>query len=384
MMEITRERNLQPFMTETLPEKMVFIGGPRQVGKTTLSLHIAERLAKKTRQQSAYLNWDIVKDRRLLTAGEIPENSRIIVLDEIHKYARWRNLVKGFYDGAAKSRSFIITGSARLDYYRKGGDSLQGRFRYFRLHPYSVNELGIKSLSDLQTLLKFGGFPEPLYRQNETEWRLWQKDRIERVIHDDLRDLESVKEISLIDELGNALPARAGSILSLKSLAEELQVSHGSVDRWLTILERLYYCFRIPPFGAPRIRAVKKEQKLFLWDWSTCESSGARLENLVACQLLKYCHFHEDTAGHKMELRYLRDIDKREVDFVVLKAGKPQFAVECKSGERSVAPTVRYFKERTAIPQFYQVHLGTRDYQDKLAGIRVLPFLTFCRELELP
>jgi uncharacterized protein len=139
-----------------------------------------------------------------------------------------------------------------------------------------------------------------------------------------------------------------------------------------------------PVYGSPRIRAVKKEQKMYLWDWSSAPSSGARFENLVASQLLKYCHFIEDTKGHKMELRFLRDTDKREVDFVVMNGKSALFAVECKTGEKQVSPAVRYFKERTPIPQFYQVHMGERDFEDKMAGIRVLPFLKFCRLLEMP
>ena len=154
------------------------------------------------------------------------------------------------------------------------------------------------------------------------------------------------------------------------------------MERWITILENLYLCFRISPFGAPKVRAVKKERKLYLWDWSMTPEGGARFENLVASQLLKYCHFVEDTEGNAMELRFLRDTDRREVDFVVLKDRKPLFAVECKTGERSLSPAIRYFAERTSIPRFFQVHLGDRHFENGWAT--VLPFRTFCRELHLP
>ena len=85
-----------------------------------------------------------------------------------------------------------------------------------------------------------------------------------------------------------------------------------------------------------------------------------------------------------MELRYIRDTDRREVDFVVLEEGKPLFAVECKTGEKSVNPACYYFKERTAIPRFYQVHLGTKHYGDEEKGVRVLPFEVFRQEMNLP
>ncbi|OFZ12228.1 MAG: AAA family ATPase [Bdellovibrionales bacterium RBG_16_40_8] len=386
MTKITHDRSLLPFISKALPQKMVFLGGPRQVGKTTLALYLLGKDKKKTidTEHPAYLNWDIPNHRKKLMLGELPPGEKFIVLDEIHKYAKWRNLVKGFYDGSRGKKSFIITGSARLDYYRRGGDSIQGRYRYFRLHPYSVNELGLTNAQDIESLLRYGGFPEPFSRQDETELRLWQRDRIERVVYDDLRDLEIVKEISLIEELVEALPARVSSCLSIKSLREDLQVSHEAVERWVSILERLYYCYRIPPYGSPRIRAVKKEQKLYLWDWSSVTEDGPCFENLVASQLLKFCHFKEDTEGFKMELRFLRDTNNREVDFVVLKDKKPLFAVECKTGERQVSPAIYYFSERVPIPQFYQVHRGQRDFEDKDAKIRVLPFYRFCKELEMP
>ncbi len=159
---------------------------------------------------------------------------------------------------------------------------------------------------------------------------------------------------------------------------------HETAERWLAILERVYLCFRIAPYGAPRIRAVKKEQKLYLTDWSRVPDAGARFENFVACQLLKYCHLVEDTEGYAMEVRYLRDTDRREVDFVVLRDRQPLFAVECKTGERSVSAAARYFRERTPIPRFYQVHLGAADWGDAAGAVRVAPYHVFCSELGLP
>lgn len=360
---------------------MAFIGGPRQVGKTTLALALVGDRA--TERHPAYLNWDDPRAAAHLRRLELPPDEPLLVLDEIHKYARWRNLVKGIYDSERSRRAIVVTGSARLDYYRKGGDSLANRYRYFRLHPFSLAEINARpTKSDLNALLRFGGFPEPLLSQDEREHRIWQRDRVSRVVREDLRDLEQVREISLLEQLVELLPPRVGSPLSVKSLREDLGVDHKTVERWLSIFENLYLCFRVPPYGPAKVRAVKKERKLYLWDWSMTPEGGARFENLVASQLLKLCHFVEDTEGHRMELRFLRDTDKREVDFVVLRAGAPLFAVECKSGERAISPAIRYFAERTPIPHFYQVHLGERHYQSGAAT--VLPFSTFCRELGLP
>ena len=377
----SQPRYLESAVAAALARKMVFLGGPRQVGKTTLALSLLGAGADET--HPAYFNWDDPRSAARVRRAELPPGETLLLFDEIHKYARWRNLVKGIYDTEKSRRRILVTGSARLDYYRKGGDSLANRYRYFRLHPFSLREMNAApSQSDLDALLRFGGFPEPLFQQDEREHRIWQRDRVSRVVRDDLRDLEQVREISLVEHLVDLLPARVGSPLSIKSLREDLQVDHKTALRWITILENLYLCFRISPFGAPKIRAVKKEQKLYLWDWSMAPEGGPRFENLVASQLLKYCHWIEDTEGHAMELRFLRDTDKREVDFVVLRNRKPLFAVECKSGERGVGPAIGYFAERTSIPRFYQVHLGERHFETGPAT--VLPFRSFCQELGMP
>jgi predicted AAA+ superfamily ATPase len=374
-------RYLEDAVTRALTQKMVFVGGPRQVGKTTFALGLLGPRADE--RHPAYLNWDHPAIRPRLRNAELPPDQALLLFDEIHKYARWRNLLKGIYDTERSRRRILVTGSARLDYYRKGGDSLAGRYRYFRLHPFSLRELGrAPSRSDLDHLLQFGGFPEPLFSRGEADHRIWQRDRLARVVREDLRDLEQIREISLVEHLVALLPDRVGAPLSIRSLSEDLQVDHKTADRWLQALEHMYVCFRVAPYGPPKVRAVKKERKLYLWDWSAVVARGPRFENLVASQLLKYCHWIEDTEGHAMELRFLRDTDRREVDFVVLRDRKPEFAVECKSGETAVSPAVRYFAERTVIPQFYQVHQGDRHYQQ--GRVTVVPFRRWCDDLNFP
>lgn len=376
----TLSRYLAGPIDQDLQRKMVFLGGPRQVGKTTLALAL---LRAEDARHPAYLNWDSPGVRQTLLRGELPGGEKRLVLDEIHKFPRWRNLVKGFYDTEGDRRSFLITGSARLEHYRKGGDSLQGRYHYYRLHPLSLGEISTDpSATDLDALLQFGGFPEPFLAGDTRTWRRWQRERQSRVLYEDLRDLENVRHVALLELLAEALPHRVGAPLSIRSLSEDLQVAHETVARWLGILENLFVCFRIPPFGAPRIRAVKKETKLYLWDWSQTPGKGERFENLVACHLLKYCHLLEDTEGYRMELRFIRDTDRREIDFVVMRETEPLFAVECKSGDKSPSRAIEYFRQRTPVRNFYQVHLGERDYV--AGGTRVLPFRSLCKELKLP
>ncbi|MFH1728195.1 MAG: ATP-binding protein [Pseudomonadota bacterium] len=380
---ITKNRYLKDNIKENIKDKMIFIGGPRQVGKTTFALSYVG--IEKGDLHPAYLNWDIKSHRDMIIKEEFPKFENLMIFDEIHKYSRWRRLMKGFYDEYYPKKNVIVTGSARLDYYKKGGDSLLGRYRYYRLHPYSLSEISKNpSNSDLEALLKFGGFPEPLSKSSENSWRLWQRERISRVIEDDLRDLERVNEISLLEVLMQALPDRVGSCLSLQSLREDLEVSHDSIGRWLCIFDNLYLTFRISPFGSPKIKAVKKEQKLYFWDWTQVPDEGIRFENMVAAQLLKYCHFIEDTSGYNMELRYIRDIEKREIDFVVLKEGKPLFAVECKLKFSNVSNVFKYFRLRAEIPKYFIVHLGEKDFGDEDINVRVIPFIKFVKLLDMP
>jgi len=368
-------RYLKTAVAADLREKMVFLGGPRQVGKTTLALSL---LDGGSEEHPAYINWDDVMSRKAVLQGALPADEGLIILDEIHKYKGWRNLVKGFYDVNKSRKRFLITGSAKLDHYRRGGDSLQGRYHYHRLHPLSLHEVSDNpARSDLDHLLRFGGFPEPFIKGNARHWNRWQRERQSRVIQDDLINLEQVKEISQLDLLTQVLPERVGSPLSINNLREDLSVAFETADRWVTILENLYFCFRIQPFGLPQLRAARKEKKLYMWDWSVCDDPSARFENLVASNLLKYCHLTEDQEGDRMELRFVRDSMRRELDFVVVRNRKPEFAIECKTGDRELSRNIAYFAARTDIPVFYQVHMETRDCEVAANRARVLPFTTF-------
>jgi predicted AAA+ superfamily ATPase len=376
------ERYLKTAVTRDLEEKMVFLGGPRQVGKTTLALSLLGDGGNET--HPAYLNWDDIVARKSLLRGALPPEQNLIILDEIHKYKGWRSLVKGFYDVNKSSRRFLVTGSARLDHYRRGGDSLQGRYHYHRLHPLSLYEANPQPTSaDLQHLLQFGGFPEPFCKGSSRHWRRWQKERRSRVVQEDLVNLEHVKEVAQIDLLATILPERVGSLLSVNNLREDLSVAFETADRWITILENLYFCFRIQPHGLSNLRVARKEKKLYMWDWSLCDDAGARFENLVASNLLKYCHFIEDGEGDRMELRFVRDSMGRELDFVVLRNSQPEFAVECKTGEREISRNIVYFAARTNIRRFYQVHQGQKDCEMPKSRARILPMTVWARELAI-
>lgn len=360
--------------TETdLRQKMVFIGGPRQVGKTTLASQLQGFDSK------GYLNWDIPEHRERILKQEWPL-SELWVFDELHKYRSWRNLLKGLYDQYKAAHRVLVTGSARLNVYRHGGDSLQGRYHYLRLHPLSVAELGIRSAKEFMNLLELGGFPEPFFRGGKTDAKRWSREYRTRLIQEDLTSLERVQDLGNMELLMLRLPDLVGSPLSINAIREDLQVSHKTVKNWLEILERLYAIFRISPFGAPQIRAVKKEQKHYHFDWTLMDDPGARFENLVGCHLLKWVNFKEDTEGEDLALRYFRDVDGREIDFIVTRKEKPVLAVECKWQDADLSKSLSYFRARFTDCETWQVSAtGKKDYLSN--GTRVSPALTLLRTL---
>lgn len=367
------DRYLQPQVLQDLARKMVFIGGPRQVGKTSL----ARRLLPAPQSE---LNYDVAAHRQAILKRELPVGD-LWFFDEIHKYRGWRNYLKGLFDTPGRSQRILVTGSARLDLYRFGGDSLQGRYFYLRLHPFSLAELGGHA-DLLPALLALGGFPEPFTGGSQTQARRWALAYRERLIREEVTSLEQVSDLGKLELLALSLPGRVGSPLSLNSLREDLQVSQPTVARWVSILERVYGIFRIPPFGAPKLRAVKKALKHYHYDWAVVDEPGARFENLVASHLLKWVEYQIDTQGRALELRYFRDIDGREVDFVIVEGAlKPVAFIECKLGDDPPGLGLRYLKARFPDVTAWQVSAhGQRDYLSA-DGIRVAPAARLLRDL---
>jgi len=366
------DRYLRPQIERDLSKKMVFVAGPRQVGKTTLARSLDEG-------DGGYLNWDVAEHRERILRRELPD-APLWIFDEIHKHRGWRNYLKGLWDGRRAKQRILVTGSARLERYRRGGDSLQGRYHLLRLHPLSVAELDLKTPQDLRTLLTLGGFPEPWFGGSETEARRWSREHRARLVREDVVDLERVSDLGAMELLAMSLPDRVGSPLSINSLREDLQFAHATVARWIDILERLYAIFRVPPFGAPRLRAVKQAQKHYQFDW-TLVAEPARFENLVACHLLKWVHHEQDVRGRDLDLRYFRDVDGREVDFVVVEGKKPLLFVECKWADDAVDGGLRYLHAKFPTVEAWQITATGRKQFVTPEGIRVAPAMELLRRL---
>ena len=362
------KRYCEPYIYSDLQKKMVFVGGPRQVGKTTVARAILEKIPGE------YLNWDRDQDRKAIQKAQWLERDRLIVFDEIHKNPKWKQWIKGVYDTKPVHQNYLVTGSARLDVYKKGGDSLLGRYHYWRLHPLTLDEFpeGMEREEGYRRLLTLGGFPEPFLSGDLREAKRWRRERFDRIIREDIRDLEQVRSTEMVRLFANALRSRVGGMITLSNLAVDLQISPKTAKEWLVLIENMYIAFAVYPFTTSLPRAIQKPPKVFFFDNAdTEENEGMRLENLVATTLLKRLHFMEDYYGVTASLHYLRDKDGREVDFVTVIDGKIFELLEVKTSDSQISSALRYYTKLLQPQKSVQL-VGnlTRPYDDNGISVR--------------
>jgi len=337
------ERYLNKYIIEDLNKKIILLTGPRQAGKTTLS--------KMLTDDFDYLNYDNSDHRISLLEKTWDRAKDLVIFDELHKLKNWKSWLKGIYDTEGIPPSIIVTGSAKLDTYRKVGDSLAGRFFQFRLHPLDLKEIRISLKPDnldesLEKLLDIGGFPEPFLDGSTRFYNRWKKSHLDIILKQDLIDLENVQQITSIETLIQLLKKNVGAPVSYSSLAEDLQCSDKTIKRWLTILENMYVIFKVPPFHKNIARAILKSPKYYFYDNGQVDGdSGAKLENLVACALLKEIHFQEDCFGKEFKLCYLKNKDGREIDFLVALNSLPTHMIEVKWRDENLNANFKFFKK---------------------------------------
>jgi predicted AAA+ superfamily ATPase len=355
-------------------KSMIFLAGPRQVGKTTLGQIISDTFAN-----SLYCNWDIsdhrlqlIQDPAFFEAVERKDASPpLIVFDEIHKYQDWKNYLKGIYDQFHHAYRFLVSGSGRLDIYQKGGDSLAGRYYLFHLWPFTIAELGesnvtlkaflknplgisMKRSGDLKKiwsrLSECSGFPEPYLSNRMTTYRRWSNTYSQQLIREDIRDLTGITSIGQVETLYLLLPSKVGSPLSVPSLARDLKVSYNSVKNWLSVFERFFLTFSIFPWTTKIVRAIQKERKVYLWDAPRIKDPAARFENMVAAELWRAVTTWNDMGYGLFSLHFIKNKEHREVDFLIANEGEPVVLIEAKFSDTQPSPALKKFQDALGIP----------------------------------
>jgi len=363
------KRYLYDHLVSDLKKKMLFLTGPRQVGKTFLAKNIQEEF-----KNSIYLNNDDIDDTVIIRKREWALNNELIVLDEIHKMKGWKNYLKGTFDTRSPQQTFLVTGSARLDTFRQTGDSLAGRYFSYRLHPLSVKELAgkVKPYEAVNLLNKLGGFPEPFLSGSEAEAARWRKQYFTDIVREDIMDYSRINEIRVIRLLLEMLRKRVGSPLSFTALAEDLQVAVNTVRKYIHILESLNIIFIVKPFHKNIARSILKEPKIYFYDSGFVDGDeGIKLENTVAVCLLKNSHYLQDTKGADTDLYYVRTKDKREMDFAIADKNVITHFIEVKLSATGISPHLHYFKERHLEAKAVQlVHNARHDTESD--GIQIV------------
>ena len=400
------KRTYQILLKKHLNEhrQMIFLSGPRQVGKTTTSL-----AASGEYLLHYYFNWDNEDHRALIIEGPkaiaresaldtLQKSEPIIVFDEIHKYRNWKRFLKGFFDTYEKKCRIVVTGSARLNIYKRGGDSLMGRYFLYRLHPLSIREIVNPNFpdqeiqapkeinkADYEALLTYGGFPEPYIKRSKTFFNQWKRLRTEQLFREDIRDLSHVQEIGQIQLLAEILQEEASHALNHSALAAKIKVSTPTLLRWMELLKNLYFCFTIQPWSKNLTRALIKEPKVYLWNWALIDDIGSKLENLVASHLYKAVQFWTDQGLGEYGLYYLRDKDKREVDFLVTKDCKPWFLVEAKTSSNvGISRWLYYYQEKLKADHAFQIAFDLPFIDQDCFAIKepvIVPATTFLSQL---
>jgi uncharacterized protein len=374
------KRKLATLLAQDLRKKMVFLTGPRQAGKTTLS---QELLAVNGAGQ--YLNYDVAEDRAVIERGLWDRRAPLLVLDEIHKMPQWKSWLKGVVDGKAPAQQILVTGSARLDTFRQSGDSLAGRFLAHRLHPITVREwceqTGATPEAALTHLLERGGFPEPCLAPSPIDAERWRRQYFDGLVRNDVLEFSRLAEVQAMRLFAEMLRSRVGSPLSLASIARDLHLSPTTLKRYLDILEALYIVFTVRPWHRNIARATLQAPKVYFYDTGLVQGdAGLRYENAVACALLAHTEHLHDALGQETALHYIRTKDEAEVDFALSEGTNLTDLVECKLTDTKPHRALLRFAEQW--PQARSVQL-LRDLRHSIQmdSIRIEPAAAWLAKL---
>src|ERR1700733_13222690 len=344
---VNMERCQKQAILHDLKKKMVLLAGPRQAGKTTLAKSIALEFPS-----SIYLTYDRSEDRKIISNEAWLPSVELIILDEIHKMAEWKNYLKGVYDTKLPHQKILVTGSARLEIFNAVGDSLAGRYFLHRLMPLSPAECDKVNVSyTLDHFLERGGFPEPFLAQDLIDANRWRLQYIDSLLRIDVLDFDNIHNLNAIRLVFELLRERVGSPISYTSIAEDVAISPNTVKKYIQILEALYIVFRITPFSHNIARSLLKEPKIYFFDVGLVKGdNGIKFENFVATCLLKHVLAKIDYQAENYALHYLHTKERQEVDFALTLDHHIEKMIEVKHANHSISTGLRYFFEKYKIP----------------------------------
>jgi len=378
------------FDIEMTANKMIFLTGPRQVGKTTF----AKMWLDSLRSKDTYFNWDDpsvmmeYKKNPLYFRNVINEKIKNkpvpLVFDEIHKHTAWRDILKGLYDTNQEKMRLLVTGSSRLGFVRKSGDSLLGRYFSYQMFPLGLPEVmgdfsyllvderpfsdgesltrlareadTKTAINGLDQLLTLGGFPEPFLKGSDRFHRRWQNDYKALLTKEEVRDFSRIQDIRGLETMVEILPTKVGSNLSIPSLVDVLNVSHKTITNWIEVLQSVYLVFTISPWHRNIKRSILKEKKLYFFEWPLVFDGGLRFENFLAVNLLRMAVRFTEIGLGNFDVFYIRDKEKREVDFVLVKDNTPIALFEAKESEATISKPGRFYSKKMNIPLFQIVY----------------------------
>lgn len=374
-MEINRKQ-LNDILAD-LEKKMVIVVGPRQVGKTWIAQKALEKFTK-----TLYLNWDNPADRLIIKQNNFPENTELIIFDEIHKMRGWKNFIKGIYDTKPARTRLLITGSARLNAMKKVGDSMAGRYFVHHIFPLSLKELvGSPYAGDIDRLLERGGFPEPFLASEAKDVLRWQNQYLESNINMEVLDFAQARDLKAISEIIAILRTKIGSPVSFNNIALDIGISPVTVKRYIQILEDLHIVFSLRPYTKKITRSILKEPKIYFYDVSLAVEPAARLENLVAFSLLKHARYTKDTEGIALSLSYIRTKDGREVDFAITQNDSLKEIIEVKTSDTTPSKHLAYFASRHPNVIASQIVKETRHKELLSGSVRIMRMKEYLEEL---
>lgn len=327
--------------------KVIMIVGPRQVGKTTLSLELARKY------QTITFNCDNPTERELLNKKDIEflkglvEDYEVISIDEAQKVDTIGETLKLLVDYYKSKKQIIVTGSSSINLIDNTNEPLTGRKFVFTLYPLSLQELYTKKMLELRkeidTCMIYGTYPEVAKEQSFGEKVELIKELSSSYLYRDILEFQQVKNSTVIFYLLKALALQMGNEVSYNELARIIGIDKKTIEKYIDLLEKSFIVFRLAPYTKNKRKEISRLRKIYFYDLGIRNSiinnfnimdsrndSGQLFENFCILERMKYREYNMIHANQY----FWRTYEGAEIDLVEEMQGS-LFAYEIKSGRSS-------------------------------------------------